>query len=148
MANLSNSMILPLLIVASRSLGANNNQALPLVLVASMARSPMMAVVLAAALIRAQPKPTPQAPPAVVIQAIPQGGALVAAPAIALDPADFLRPFGMLSFHGLDKEKAEQLARLLGLNFEFEGDGNVVTRQQPGIGKPRRADNVLRLTFG
>ena len=147
MPNSLNSM-LPLLLVASRSLGANSNQALPLILVASMSRSPMMAVVIAAALIRAQAKPNPPARPAGVLQAIPAGGGLAAPPAIAVDPAEFLRPFGMLSFHGLDKEKAEQLARMLGLNFEFEGEGNVVTRQQPGIGKARRPDNVLRLTFG
>lgn|SRR5882724_6758884 len=148
MANLSNPMVPLLVLAAARSAGASNQQILPLLLFASMSRSPMMALFLAAAL-RAPVKPAPI--PAVIPAVAPGGGpfAVVPAPAAAaFDPADILRPFGMLSFHGLDREKAQQLALLLGLNVELEGDGNIVTKQQPGIGKLRRADNLVKLTFG
>jgi hypothetical protein len=149
MANLSSPMVPLLVLAAARSAGASNQQILPLLLFASMSRSPMMALVLAAALVRAQAKPTPI--PAVIPAVAPGVGPLAVVPApaaAAFDPADILRPFGMLSFHGLDRDKAQQLAFLLGLNIELEGDGNIVTRQQPGIGKPRRADNLVKLTFG
>jgi hypothetical protein len=149
MANLfSNSMILPLLVVATRSSGANTNQALPLILVASMSRSPMMAVVLAAALVRGQ-KPIPPVVAPAVAGYVPPAVNAPGQQVVIAKPADIVEPFGgMLSFHGLNRKQAKLLGRLLGLRIvENETKGEIVVRQHPGIGVPPKDDSI-ELWFG
>lgn len=151
MANLfSNSMILPLLVVATRSAGANTNQALPLILVASMSGSPMMAVVIAAALVRAQ-KPIPP------VTIVPTTGAAGPPRTITMVPAgspgspgpNLVHAFGgMLSFLGLHKKDARNFATLLGLQYvEIESKGEVVVKQHPRIREPF-TDKSIKLWFG
>jgi hypothetical protein len=50
----------------------------------------------------------------------------------------------MPSFHGMQRDQAEEFATLLGLQVEIEGNGTVVW-QEPGIGKRLNPNNILRL---
>src|ERR1700722_1916455 len=66
---------------------------------------------------------------------------VVLSPGIA---AARLRNLGtMPSFHGMQREQAEEFAALLGLQVEIEGNG-VVVWQEPGIGKRPNPNNILR----
>lgn len=53
---------------------------------------------------------------------------------------------GMPSFHGMEKAQVEQWAKSLNLSVQYEGvTTGRVEWQEPGVGKPAPADNVVKL---
>jgi hypothetical protein len=110
----------------------------------------MMAVVLAAALVRAQ-KPVPPVATVSTIGAAGPRGTITMVPAGTSGspgPALVQAFGGMLPFLGSTREEAGRLARLMGLQYvEMENKGEVVVAQQPAIGE-QVTDNSIKLWFG
>jgi hypothetical protein len=146
-----NSMMLPLLVVASERTGASARQALPVALIAMMARSPMFAVITAIALTRANQRSSSSSATATLAPTSGSG-----APGVS----PLVASFGMPSFHGMTRDQVHDFADKLGIGIGGEVDergdpiGNQdvddkirVRRQDPDIGEPPNNSNTVFLTY-
>ena len=149
-----NSMMLPLLVVASEKTGASARQALPVALIAMMAKSPMFAVVTAIALTRSAQRASSSTPGTVT-------GASGTTPSLGpVSVSPLVLTFGMPSFHGMTQNQAHDFADQIGIGIDGEFDergdpirsqdadeGIRVRRQDPEIGQPPNNNNTVSLTY-